>query len=464
MATRSPHVARLPALFLALTAALPAAGQEGGGTQAQGSERAVSTEVTSGSQGEASPPGGPEVTPILGRDELLGDAFGLRPALRSRGVTLSVQNVLEYSEVYDGGVEQEDSFRNLFTFGVEVDTEEAAGLAGGTLFAQYLSVTAENGGSADSGDIQVYSDIESEHSLDTLYELWYEQSLLDDRVRLKVGKVDANGEFASVAALRPFSAGGDLTNNSAGYQPTIFPLPTYPDPAMSVNLFVTPYVDENFRLTLGYGFYDGAAGADNVRTGVRGPSTFFSDERSDDWFHVAEAELGWDHLGPLPGGSASVGGWHHTGRFARFDGGTEHGTGGLYATAQQQLAGPAPDHIAGDEGDAAADNGLYVFAQYGLADGGVADVESVYSLGLVLVGLGGVRPDDEVGVYASLADLSDDPAAGFARDELAIEAFYRVSVTPAVYLQPGLQHVVNPSGRTDIGNPLIGQLRLGVTF
>lgn len=386
---------------------------------------------------------------------VLGDLGGARTWLEERGISVGAENVLEYSEVLTGGIEQQDSFRNLFTFGLEVDTEAALSLSGGTIFLQYLSVTAENGGSADSGDLQVYSNLENERSLDVIYELWYEQTLFDDTLRLKVGKVDANGEFANVGARRSFAAAGELTNSSAGFQPTIFVLPSYPNSAMSVNVFFTPNGGENLNLTLGYGLYDGAGGVDGVNTGSRGPSTFFSDRRSDDYFHIAEAELGWNAVGGLPGGSLSLGGWYHTGDFERLEGGTDEGTGGLYATIQQQLTAP---------GGAESDRGLYAFGQFGFSDEDVSEIGFVYSLGVLQVGLGDIRPDDQVGLYASLADLSDVHAAGFDRDELALEALYRVRCTPAIYLQPGLQFVASPSGDADVDDALIGQVRLGITF
>ncbi len=388
-------------------------------------------------------------------NRLSGDWAAVRTALEQAGVTVDAENVLEYSEVFDGGVEQQDSFRNLFTLGVVADLETLAGLEGGTFFIQYLSVTAENGGSADAGDLQVFSNIENDRSLDVIYELWYEQVLFDDRLRVKVGKVDANSEFAYVGSLLAFSAAGEPTNSSAGFHPTIQGFPSYPDPAMSVNVFVTPYDDGDLNLTLGYGFYDGAAGVDGVATGSRGPSSFFSDDKSDDFFHIAEAQLAWAAWGGLPEGSLSLGGWHHTGAFDTFAGGTDSGTTGFYATIQQRLL--APRGI--DE-----EHGLYVFAQLGWADEDVAEVVRVYAAGAVLVGLGDVRPDDRLGVYASLAELSDVPGAGFDRDELALEAFYRLQFTPAVYLQPGVQVIVNPSGDEAVDDALVGQVRLGVTF
>ncbi len=396
--------------------------------------------------------------PVFGclvNDRLTGNWGGARDSLEESGITVSAENVFEYSGVVEGGLNETDSSRNLFTADVAIDTQALLGLDGGTFFAQFLSVTKERGGSGDAGDLQGYSNIESDRSLDTLYELWYQQVFFDGRIRAKVGKVDANSEFAYVAPLKEVSAACEFTHSTAGFMPTIAGFPSYPDPAMSVNVFVTPYEADGRQLTVAYGLYDGAAGVDGVATGSRGPSSFFSDQRSDDYCHIAEGQYAWPRFGELPGGSLSVGGWLHTGEWDRFDGGMEDGVAGWYATIQQQLT--APD-------DENADHGFYLFGQYGYGDESVVEVGQVYAAGALQNGLGCCRPEDLLGIYTSFADLSDDAAAGFERDEWAIETLYRFMITPAVYIQPGLQYVFNPSGDPSVDDAFVGQLRLSVAL
>ena len=396
--------------------------------------------------------------PVFGclvNEKLTGNWGGVRDSLEESGISISAENVFEYSGVIEGGLNEADSTRNLFTADLEVDTEALFNLNGGTFFVQYLSVTAESGGSGDAGDIQGYTNIENDRSLNDIYELWYQQILFNGRIRVKVGKVDANSEFAYVAPLKEVSAACEFTHSSAGFQPTIAGFPSYPDPAMSVNLFVTPYEGEATHLTLAYGLYDGAAAVDGVSTGTRGPSTFFSDKRSDDYFHVTEGQFAWDEVGSLPGGSLSVGGWLHTGDWATFQSGVEDGTAGWYATIQQQLTAPDGENT---------DRGLYLFGQYGYGDDSVVEVGQVFSAGALQNGLGRFRPDDLLGIYASFADLSDDAADGFERDELAVEALYRFMITPAVSIQPGVQYIFNPSGDPSVDDAFVGQLRFSVAL
>ncbi len=393
------------------------------------------------------------------RDRLTGGWGGVRADLETAGIALDATVVGEWTAVVDGGVDEDDSYRRLITVDLELDLSTLAGIEGATFFAQYLSINPERGGSRDAGDLQVASNLESDTHLDTIYEAWWEQRLLDDRLRLKVGKLDANSEFAFVDAADEFA------HSSAGVSPTIVGKPTYPDAAFSVNVFGRVLETDRVSLTLGYGLYDGAAGADAVPTGSRGPSTFLDDDRSDDWFHVAQADLAWHRLGAEGGrwwreGRLGLGVWHHTGAFERFDGGTEDGTTGFYVVAEQRVVAAeasAPDR-------ANDDRGLFAFAQYGWADDAVSAVGQHFGAGLVLRGTFADRPHDSAGAYVSHADLSDEPAAGFADDETAIDAFYRWRLTPAIHLQPEIQWILDPSGDLAIADALVLGLRVEVAF
>ena len=393
------------------------------------------------------------------RDRLAGDWGGVRSDLEDAGVTVDATFLGEWTAVVDGGVDEDDSFRRLITVDLALDLGVLAGLEGGTFFARYLSINPERGGSRDAGDIQVASNIESAAHLDTVYEAWFEQRLLGDRVRLKIGKLDANAEFAFV------DAAGEFASSSAGVSPTIVGKPTYPDSAFSVNAFARVLETDRTSLTLGYGLYDGAAGADGIPTGRRGPSTFLDDDRSDDWFHVAQADLAWDRLGAEGGrwwreGRIGVGVWHHTGTFDRFDGGTEDGTTGFYLVAEQRVtAAAAPAAGRPDDG-----RGLFAFAQYGWADDAVSELGQHVGGGLVLRGTFAGRDEDSAGVYVSWVDLSDEPGAGFAGDETAIDASYRIRLTPAIHVQPELQLILDPSGDPAIPDATVLGLRVEVAF
>ena len=387
---------------------------------------------------------GAEHSPLGGHSEKHG-------SLEQNGVSLGGEAIYEYSSVLDGGLRRSGSGRGLFVLDLEIDMEQWLSVKGGTLFAHYLNVTRERGGSADAGDIQAYSNMESEYALHSLYEIWYQQELMNDRLRIKVGKVDANTEFAYV------DAAGNFANSSAGFSPTLFTFPTYPDPSMSVNVFATAVQTDRHTVTVGYGLYDGAGAVDGFRLGTRGPATFFSNEESNDYFQIAQAAWAWESCGWLGaglGGRMSVGGWHHNGEFTRFNGSTKEGAHGFFMTLEQQLTMGA----GGDK------NGVYAFGQYAWADEDVSEIAQHFSVGLVTQGTLPNRQHDSAGIYLSHVDLSDDPAAGFTENETVIDAFYRVQLTSQFYVQPELQYIMNPSDDSSVDDALVGGVRFALSF
>lgn len=361
--------------------------------------------------------------------------------LEEKGISIGGEYVAEYSDVVSGGIREDSSFRNLFTADISITSEK---LKGATFFAQYLHVSDEKGGTADSGDIQAYSNIENDETLDVIYELWYEQILLDNRLRLKIGKVDANSEFNYVEAA------GNFSNSSAGFSPTIFTFPSYPNPAMSINIFATLMDSENSNFVLGYGFYDGAAGADGISLGNRGPSTFFDDDLSNDYFHIVEGALSWNALGSLGGGRTSATYWHHTGNFNRFDGGRDSGVSGFNVTIEQQVA------TFGNE----SQNALHVFAQYGKADENVSEISQHIAFGFSTEGT--FRENDSFGIYFTHVELSSK--AGFSDDEWTLDTYYRVQISDEIFVQPELQFIKSPSGSNTIDDALVASMRAGVAF
>lgn len=381
---------------------------------------------------------------LFTRDALTGDWFGARSALEERGVQLDATLTIDGARTLTGGIDRDWGVHHLFEAGLTLDLERLADLDGAAVFAGFYTNDGDRLSDELTGDLQIFSNIDEAHRAQ-LSELWYEQRWLDGRWRLKIGKVDANEEFAAVESA------GFFTQSSMGFSPTIFVLPSYPDPAMSVNVFTS--LTENVEF--GVGVYDGAA-ARGIPTGKRGPSSFF--EGFDDLFLIGEVGVQWgveDDPHRLAG-RLTLGGWHHTGRFDRFDGRRESGTGGFYATIDQAVwrSDPLDD----------AAPGIHVFAQYGMADRDVSEFAHHAGGGVTWRGLIPGRADDVLGLGLSWVRFSNQPAAGFsARGELDVELFYRIQVTPWLALQPDLHVILNPGG-VDRDDAVVALLRAEIVF
>lgn len=394
-------------------------------------------------QEAAEPAASPELAAEgpFGRDRLLGDAGGIRLAAEGRGVVVEAGLVADFSQNLRGGADTEGAgFRHLFDLNVSLLSRPLLGYDGGTLFLDFQTKEGQDG-SEEVRDFQAFSNLDAP-DFTALYELWYEQVLLDARLRVKVGKVDANSEFAFA------DFGGEFLNSSTGFSPTILALPTYPNPAMSINAFVEPV--EAFYA--GLGVYDGAA-QEGSALGRRGPSTFLGDPS--DLFLIGEAGLRWA-LADARNGRLAIGGWRHTGAFERFNGGTESGTGGLYAVLEQRLWRADRE----SEGD---DRGVGAFVQYGYADPGVSEAEHHVGAGVSASGVVPGRPEDALGAYGSLVLFSQ--GAGFTEDhELAVEAFYKAAITPWLSLKPDVQYIVNPGGDDALRDAVVATLRVEAAF
>lgn len=373
-----------------------------------------------------------------------GDFFGLRPLLEDAGVVVSARLAADYSTVYSGGRSPGGTaFRDLHNVGVTVDAGKAFGLPGGTFFANFQNQAGDDG-SRDVGDLQRFSNVDADGRTQ-LSEVWYEQALFHDMLKVRVGKIDPNATFAAPAN------GTEFINSSPGIDPTIF-IPHYPDPAFGLQLLFTP--DDHFYL--GGGVFDGS-GQEGVRTGAYGPKHLFGSPA--DLVILVEGGPRW---GTGPGelaGRLTLGAWRHTGTFNRFGpgGGRIDGLTGCYFMLDQALLRVNPV----DENDA---RGVAAFLQYGYADPRASLFTQYAGAGVAWTGPLPGRDADVVGVGAFYALFADGSHTGEG-DELEVELFYKVQLTPFLSLKPDLQYVRHPGGGgPGLSDALVGTLRVQLDF
>jgi porin len=376
-------------------------------------------------------------------EQLTGDWGGARPWLAQQGISLEPWWIMDASQNWHGGVNTEGgAFRHLFGVDLTLDTEAMFGLPGGTFFVQFQNHTGPDSSVDDTGDFQVYSNIDADGRTQVA-ELWYEQWFLEDMFRVKVGKVEANSEFAYV------DNGVEFIHSTPGFTPTISVFPSYPDPALSLNLFAYP-TDYSY---IGFGIYDGALQS-GFNTGEYGPSTL----GHEGWFYIGEGGFIWDGGATRLNGRLGLGGWYHNGTFERFqEGKTQDGNGGFYITFDQMLWREQPEIEDDEQGI-----GMYVYTGHSDPDANEAD-HSV-SGGLIWTGLVPQRDDDILGFGANYVHFSQKSGAGFIEPyELAYELFYKIQITPALSIKPDLQYITNPGG-AGLSDAFVATLRMEFAF
>lgn len=363
---------------------------------------------------------------------------GLRAGLARRGVTFELLLQADHSTAISGGVGRGSALRRPLAFALDLEGAPLLGWSGAHL---HFGLQAHGGrhGADLVDDTQGFDNVDA-LPFQQLSELWLEQRFLSGRARVKLGKADANADFARVTL-----AGGFLSS-SAGFSPTIAGFPSYPNPATGAAVFLQPHR----RLSLGAGLYDGATlPGCHGRTGNRGAGTLWGAPAA--LFLLGEAGARFA-LGARPGRIAA-GVWRHTATTSDAAGGGRRPASGSYLVVEQGLVAA---------GTSEGLPGMGVFAQVGLADGRVSEVDRHLSLGLAWAGPLRRRPADSLGLLVTSVRLGG--AAGRQRGgryETALEAFYDFRLRPWLGLKPDLQYIIDPGGRGERG-ALVATLRASV--
>jgi porin len=262
--------------------------------------------------------------------------------------------------------------------------------------------------------------------------LWFQQDLLDRRVRLRLGKLDNSidafdfhGRAVAFDAV-PYAnfAGTQFLDNALVNNAAI----PFPASALAFQLFVEP-VERVYVATT-------VAQANGNKFGID-----FSDIG---WTFLVESGVALD-LGDagLPG-QCYVGYYH-----ADFE---DAPSGeGVYVGAAQMI-----HREAGTD-----DEGLGLFVRYGYADRVPSGIRHAWSIGGQYKGLVGGRGDDVLGIAWAQAFTRDGSFS--APYEGVLEVYYRARLAPWLHVTPHVQYIANP-GSNDLDDAITLGVRGQITF
>jgi porin len=372
---------------------------------------------------------------------LLGDLFGFRRQLADRGISIDPLFTADFASNFHGGNNTNGSaFLHLFNLYFTVNTEPLFGHPGGTFFADLLTQNGQSP-SDEAGDYALVDELDY-GGRTQVSEIWFEQKLLDDKLRIKLGKIDADTEFAYAENSFDFSNGGlnyAFPNTQFNF------MPTAPDPGFGGVAFVYP----SQYFYSGAGIFDGALVEGYA--GDYGPSTLFGSPA--DLYLASEVGVRFG-VNDNPW-RIGVGAVHHTGTFTEFDGGTDDGNTGFYIVLDATIWKENP----GDEEDK---QGLGTFLGYNTADSEITEIDQHFTGGLAWTGAIPGRDNDVTGIGASYAHFAG--GAGFEdTGELVVEAFYKFSITEFLSVKADLQYIKDPGG-AGLEDALVGLVRVQVAF
>lgn len=352
-------------------------------------------------------------------------------------------NVFEFEAVYTGevfsnlqggiGTDDATEYRGNTDLTITIDAGELGLPEGGSFLIYGQTGHGTSISEYHVGDFQALSNMDADE-FTQVSEYWFEQNFASDRMRLKLGKQDANADFCAV------DNGGDFINSSFGLIPTA-PMPTFPDPALGAAFFA----DIFGPLSIGAGIYDGApdggtAGMDSAFDGDEGSMTLFEATFS------PEFGAGGDYQGVY-----RLGFWHHSHEFAELSGSeTFDGCNGFYVACDQQV-------YSGENA------GIGLFAQAGWAPEDRMEISSYFGGGLLATGFLPGGDNDRFGFGVARAGLSSELADDLAgATETSVELFYKAELSDRFVVQPDIQYILSPGGAGD--DALAAGLRFECSF
>ena len=390
---------------------------------------------------------------LLDRQTLTDGWFGFGKKLEETGLTERLTLGQVYQQNLHGGLSthrRSGRYSGAYELELGADMEKLANLPGGRLYA------LGQGGWSDGIDLSsvgswfwVNTGAMGYRSLD-LVEFWYEQSFLDKRLIVRLGKLDLTGGFQCRGCYVAFDGSAFANDESTQFlnsglvnDPTI----PFPDRGIGAVAYFQPV--EWWYVAVG----TGDAQADARETGF---NTAFHGK---DYF-LGICETGVTPQLPSPKGPLQgayrVGMWYDPQDKDAFDGsGSKRDDTGMYLSFDQVLCRETDQ-----ENDT---QGLGVFARYGLADGNVNPIRCFWSAGVQYQGLIPTRDNDVVAFGVAQGLFSPDMGLS-AGNETALELYYSIQITPWLIASPDFQYVFNPGGNADVGDAVIVGFRLLTCF
>ncbi|MEP7187150.1 MAG: carbohydrate porin [Rhodanobacter sp.] len=403
---------------------------------------------------------------------LFGNWGGVRQSLHEQGIDLAAGYVGEFAHNRSGGSRHTDAYADQLHVGADVDFDTLWGWQGGSF---HIAVNQRNGdqldGKAQLGTLFETQEIYGRGHVARLTQFFYEQSLWNNAVDLRAGRMVPGGGGARFMAFDC-----EFQNLAAcGSLPGYISNGWYTSPIGQYGVVITVNPSPNWYVRVGT-LDSNTRNLENAQ-GLK-PIT------AGGWKNtMALGELGWKtHMGEqaLPGKWA-VGGWHNSANYPdlflasndqpRADAGASaepmmrNSETGTYAMLRQQVSKDAHG------------GGLILFGNLIQSDADTDYVDQLTQVGMLYNAPFAGRPRDRVGLLLSRAHVSDRAAdrvrvanVGAAAplqvpgNEYTAELNYKLAVLPGVYLMPNVQYIRHPGGSEDHRNATVLGMRVAASF
>ncbi|HYP64689.1 MAG TPA: carbohydrate porin [Acidocella sp.] len=387
---------------------------------------------------------------IWQRSQLLGDIGGLRTALGNAGITFGLSDSENLLANVSGGVKTGATMQGVTTMSLDMDTQKAVGLPGGTFHVSALQLHGRPLSPYYLDTLQTANGNEGDNAT-RLWELWYDQSFAKGLFDIKIGQQSIDNEFI----VSQYS--GLFVNTMAGWP--LIPSenlygggPAYPLSSLGVRLRFKP----NSNTAILAGVFDdnpgGGAFSDNAQA-LDASGAKFNLNTGALW--IAELQYSASPFG-LPG-TYKFGGWYDSGHFPDQLFGTDgltfadpasngnprmhRGNYSLYGVVDQTVWQDAKD----------SSRNVNVFGRIMGAPSVQNLVTFFFNGGVTMAAPFPGRDNDQAGIDFGIGKVSSraadlDEASGAPRrgTEELFELTYQAQVFPWLVAQPDIQYVIDP--------------------
>lgn len=356
---------------------------------------------------------------FLSQDALVTEALGIPDALEDNGLSYEFIYTGEVFCNVRGGLNTSGTteYRGDISLFLKLDTAAAGWWENGLFFVHFQHQHGRGITGEHVADFQVLSNMDAD-DFTQLSEFWYEHWFLDERLRAKAGKMEANADFAFV------DFGGEFINSSPGFSPTIS-LVTYPDQDWGIVVGAYPLDWISMNVGVYQGRPDGGRSLSNTTDSLYGPLVI-----TESAFHYTVAGLS---------GDIRFGGWWNGDRFdtiqtnATREDYTE--SYGAYLTWDQAVWNE-PD---------TSDQGIGIFAQYGWSSPDRSEAHQYFGGGVQWTGALSTRDGDIADLGIFHVDFTN--SAGFLDSgETVYELFYKAQIVGWMAVKPNVQYIASPGG------------------
>jgi len=382
----------------------------------------------------------------VARDTATGDWGGLRTRLANAGIDPELNYTTDILGNPVGGIRQSAAYAGLWYGSTTFDLETLAGINGLKLYVAGAWAQGRDLSGDDIGNVFAVAEAFNGNAL-RLSEVYLEQSLIDDRLSVAIGRLSAGDDFA-VANSYGFYVNSAVNGNPTGILANAPSFTTPPFAQWGLRATVRPRDDAYLSVAL----YN--ADTDVQRDGAHGLDFTFNP--SDGVLVVAEVGVDPNSADGATGmpGHYAVGGYYDTSTYTLLDNAshTREGNYGLYAIAEQMVFRES----------AGSPEGLTLW--------GTVTVNTDEAINALPVGVfGGAtyqgllpgRPDDVTAFGISYGDFSDDlPGQSY---ELVLELNHRIAFGNWLYVTPDVQYIINPDGG-GIPNALVAGVEASIDF